>query len=111
MSVWFEVAAWTMIAAGAWSALREGLPLLSRITGQGGHKTAEPGARAEALRDVSLSLLMVVGGVSWLTRWYEHEIWKWLFTAVVAVVATWHLGSWLRSRTRRNSGGRTAELS
>jgi hypothetical protein len=111
MSPWFEVAGWTTIAAGAWTTLRDGRPLLLRITSHGRDKTSEPEARRKAWRNVFLSLLVVVAGVSWLASWYEHEIWKWLFTAVVAVVVSWDLGSWLRSRRRHNSGGRAAELS
>lgn len=112
MAPWFdEVVGWTTIAVGVWTTLRDGRPLLSDMTGQGRHKTSEPGDRRKAWRDVRLSLLVVVAGVSWITSWYEHGIWKWLFAVAIAMVAAWNVGSWLRSRRRRNSGGRAAELS
>ncbi len=78
MSLWLVAVGWIWIAAGTYTAWRDGRPLLSR-TGRGGQETRRGRyVRRKAWRDLEFSLFQVVSGVVFVTGLYKHQLSVWL---------------------------------
>jgi hypothetical protein len=106
MSLFFDVLAWVFIGIGT---VNSALTLAGQSSGSAKHKRARPGARRRVWPELRRSLLVVAAGVCLLTIQSKDYTAEWLAAAALTVVVVWDIGSWLKSRARRKSGGSMVE--
>jgi hypothetical protein len=96
-----EVFGWCLIAAGAWSTLKNARTV-ARLNRVGKREPVEPDLRRRAWRNLCIAPNALVWGVFWVSYRWTHNAFLWLPIAYLAALVIWDAGS--RFWFRRKSG-------